>query len=151
MEKDGKLQTIGVVVFNADDPTKVCLVEQLEGSDHLNGVHGLISGKIEDGETPAQAAARELGEEAGLETTASDMIQVGEFYAEIPQKDGLKRMDWYVFWCIRYSGALKTSDETIPQWIAIEDVATIENLLPNIENAVALAVKRRDEGQREQQ
>jgi ADP-ribose pyrophosphatase len=39
----------------------------------------LPSGKIEDGETPLEAAARELGEECGL--AAAELTELGTFWA----------------------------------------------------------------------
>ena len=48
----------------------------------------LPGGKLEPGESPAQAAAREVGEELGLAVTADQLTLLGEFQAPAANEPG---------------------------------------------------------------
>ncbi|MDP3957045.1 MAG: NUDIX hydrolase [bacterium] len=137
MDEDQKtIATVGVVVFKNDDPESVCLVEHLAGAHHMTGTYGLPAGKIELGETPLNAAVREMREETGLVATSEDMLFLKRYFAEIEQKDGVKKFSWDVFVCREYSGDFKESEETKPQWVRLEDFVKINRFLPNVKNAV---------------
>jgi len=128
--------TVGVVIFKNDDPESVCLVEHLAGAKHMTGAYGLPAGRIEPGETPIDAAVREMQEETGLVTTPFDMIFLKQYSAEIEQKDGMKKMSYDVYVCRKYTGSLRGSEETRPQWVKVKDFTKIDRFLPNVKNAV---------------
>jgi 8-oxo-dGTP pyrophosphatase MutT (NUDIX family) len=67
--------TVGLVVVDGDD---IVLVRQTRPGSRSRTLE-LPSGKLEDGETPEQAAARELAEECGL--SASQLRELGTFWA----------------------------------------------------------------------
>jgi 8-oxo-dGTP diphosphatase len=52
------------------------LVTQRKTGSHLAGAWEFPGGKVEPGEDPREALARELREELGIETTAGDVIEV---------------------------------------------------------------------------
>jgi 8-oxo-dGTP diphosphatase len=54
---------------------RVLLTQRKKGS-HLAGAWEFPGGKVEPGEDPKEALARELYEELGIETTAGDVIDV---------------------------------------------------------------------------
>lgn len=139
------IPTIGVVVFRESDPSQVCLAEHLPGAKHRTGSWGLLSGKIEPGETPVEAAVREMREESGLIGKEEDMVFVKQFRASIEQKDGVKDFVWDVYWCRLYTGELRESDETKPHWIPIETIGALKGLLPNIKNALDTVLAVREE------
>ena len=65
---------------------RVLLTQRLAGA-HLAGAWEFPGGKVEDGESPAEALARELREEIGVEATVGDVVDVT--YWRYPQKDVL--------------------------------------------------------------
>jgi ADP-ribose pyrophosphatase len=67
--------TVGLVVVDGED---IVLVRQTRPGSQSRTLE-LPSGKLEDGETPEQAAARELAEECGL--SASRLRELGTFWA----------------------------------------------------------------------
>ncbi len=133
-----EVQSIGVVVFDGE---KVLLVRSGPAASHFEGKNGLPSGKVDPGETNEQAAVRELNEETGLVTTIDDLSPIKTFIATIEQKQGLVTFVWHTFLCRRFSGSLISTQETTPYWVDIDKLTNVENLLPNIENAVSLARK----------
>ena len=127
-----EIPTVGIVVFDGD---QVLLVRHGEAAGHLTDTYGLPAGRIELNETAKGAAKRELLEETGL--TAEDFTELPERYrAEIERKDGSTALFvWTVFWAQRYSGELRESAETRPEWVGVSDLAQY-NLLPNVANAI---------------
>jgi 8-oxo-dGTP pyrophosphatase MutT (NUDIX family) len=67
--------TVGLVVVDGDD---IVLVRQTRPGSRSRTLE-LPSGKLEAGESPEQAAARELAEECGL--AASHLRELGTFWA----------------------------------------------------------------------
>ena len=131
------IATVGVVVIKKDDPEAVCLVKHLALANHITGVYGLPSGKIEKNESPVDAAVRELHEESGLLSAPKHMVFLKQYYAKIQQKDGMKRMTWDVYHCCSYQGELKESEETSPIWVKKINLSKITNFLPNVLEAIA--------------
>lgn len=131
-----EIQSVGVVAF---DGSKVLLVRNGTASKHETGKYGLPAGKVDIGETNKQAAAREFFEETGLTTSEDRLIPRDEPYrATIEQKDGTKLFVWFVFLCTGYEGELHGTDETVPEWVKVESLPTL-NLLPNVLNAIQWA------------
>ncbi len=64
-----------VIVFN-DTLNRVLLVKKVRGPKFLIGKWTAIGGKVEDGETPAAAASRELAEEAGVQDVDIRLVAV---------------------------------------------------------------------------
>ena len=132
------IQSVGIVVFDGEN---VLLVRHGKAAHHFEGVCGLPSGKVDPGEQTIDTAKRELQEETGLVCEINDLVPLPKAYqATIEQKDGIKIFDWYVFLCKKYSGSLKTSDETEPFWVPVSKLEEME-LLPNVLDAVMKARK----------
>lgn len=130
-----KIQSVGVVAFKENT---VLLVREGEQSGHVTGVYNTPAGRIDEGETPIHAAAREFNEETGLTTNEQDLIELPKKYeASIPRKDGSIRHFYHtVFICKRFQGDLTASDETRPEWVPLDEVKN-KKLLPNIEDMIA--------------
>jgi 8-oxo-dGTP diphosphatase len=81
----------------------------------------LPGGKIEAGESPRQAAARELQEETGLQAGTRSLIPAGTLSFQFPH-----RPEWgqlvHVFVAHRWTGALRESNEVLPRWFAVEGI-----------------------------
>jgi len=133
-------QRISTVAALAIKDDKVLLVRHGEAAHHLSGVYGLPGGRLDEGESLLDGAAREFQEETGLTPDKSSMIKIPTTYeADIPRKGGeVLRVTWDVFLVKKYSGEImKTTDvdETIPEWIDIDKISNL-NLLPNTQNVI---------------
>jgi len=127
------IKTVGVILFRDDQVLLVCHGEK---ASHKNGVYGLPAGRIEEGENSKQAAVRELREESDLITEERFLLKVPELYtAAIERKDGVKHFSQENHVCEYWSGEVKPNLETIPEWVAIDDLGK-KNLLPNVERMV---------------
>lgn len=119
------IPTVGILIFKND---KVLLVKHGEAASHITGVYGVPAGRIEDDETPPQAVIRELTEETGLIARERDLekLLISVPPADIPRKDGTtKRFSITLFYCKKYAGDLRATDETTPKWIAVKDLDTL--------------------------
>lgn len=75
-------------------------------------------GKIEPGESPSQAAARELREETSLVTDPATLEPAGRVYFRFPANPAAD-MDCQVFLTSDFSGMAAPSDELIPAWYPV--------------------------------
>lgn len=129
-----RIHTVGALAFNDN---KVLLVRHGEAAQHLTGVYGLPGGRLDEGESLLDGAAREFQEETGLIPDKTSMQQLPTVYqADLPRKDvEILKTYWNVFVIGRYSGELIKSDETEPEWVEISEVSKL-NLLPNVQSAI---------------
>lgn len=133
------IKTAGVLIFLEN---KVLLVRHGEKAGHLNDTYGVPAGRLELGESTINAAVRELFEETGLITTTENLIKLPiEYTAAIERKDGgIKNYNLDTFLCTNWSGELKANDETIPEWINVDEIEKLK-LLPNVKKMVFDALK----------
>ncbi len=80
-----------------------------------------IGGKLEAGESPEQAAVREVHEETGLRLSASDLQAVGVLDYHFPARDEYSQRS-HVFVCRRFAGGPVETDEIVPAWFSIDEV-----------------------------
>jgi len=134
-----RIQTVAALAF---DKSRVLLVKHGEAAQHLTGMYGLPGGRLDEGESLLDGAAREFQEETGLIPEKTSMIQLGTIYeAEIPRKNGeILSTFWNVFFIKNYSGSLNSTDETIPEWVEIDSIINLK-LLPNTQKAVLEGLK----------
>lgn len=139
MNSSTRTTTVAALAF---DGAKVLLVKHGETAHHLTGVYGLPGGRLDPGESLLEGASREFQEETGLTAEKSSMIKLPVVYeADILRKNGeTLSTSWNVFLVKSYSGKLKSSDETVPEWVEIEKVKDLD-LLPNTEEAVIEGLK----------
>lgn len=76
-------------------------------------------GKIEPGEGPAQAAARELAEETALEVDPGDLVHAGNVHFVFPARPA-SDMACAVFLAPTATGAERETDELAPRWYPVE-------------------------------
>jgi mutator protein MutT len=135
------IATVGILVFRNKNK-EVLLVKHGEKAGHLTDSYGLPAGRIELNEKEIEAAKRELEEETGLKTSTSDLLELSyEFnIAEIKRKDGSMFCSWKVFICKSFSGELKSSEETTPEWVRIEELSKFW-LIGNVDLAVKEGLK----------
>lgn len=122
----------------------VLLVRHEDGAGHLTGVYGIPGGRISDGESSEDTAIRELFEETGLRVKKEDLreYESNEYSAEIKRKSGeAKHYTMKVFYAVKFTGELDSSEETTPEWIKVEGLNKYK-LLPNVERAVKDVINR---------
>ncbi len=80
-----------------------------------------FGGKVETGETTAEAAVRELDEESGLQVQVNDLQSLGQVTFLFPH-----RPDWdhlvHLFLARTWRGDPAESDEMRPQWFPIAQI-----------------------------
>ncbi len=125
-----------IVIYNQD---KVLLVKR-KNTNYFKNYYGLPGGKIENGETPEEAAKRELLEETGISLIKTYQLPK-KFYMEVVEKNGkIKKFVGYVFLGIEWAGKLTKTKETEPVWVNLKDLEKFK-LLPNTKEAIQLAMK----------
>lgn len=134
-----RIHTVAALAF---DKSRILLVKHGEAAHHLTGVYGLPGGRLDIDESLIDGAAREFQEETGLTPEKDSMVPLGRVYrAEILRKGGeILSTSWNVFVVKKYSGNLKATDETIPEWVEINKVSEL-SLLPNTEEAIQEGLK----------
>ena len=75
-------------------------------------------GKLEPGESPRDAAVREVAEEVGLLIDPADLELMGELTYPFPHHPAWSQKSW-VFRAQRWDGEVVESDELEPVWIDI--------------------------------
>lgn len=132
------IPTVGVLIINQN---KVLLVKHTKEADHVTDTYGIPAGRLKDDETEAEGAIRELKEETGLKTNIKSLIPLSTIYrATIKRKDGTKNFSLKVFICSNYSGEIRKSSESTPEWISLAKFKKI-NLLPNMSKIISDGIK----------
>lgn len=107
--KDGK---VVVTKYNKGQPTE--------------GYYDIPGGKIEDDETPEQAAIREMKEETGI--IVKNLKRRGKFVADNPNKI----FDFEVFVTEKFEGEPQNFKENTSEWIEIEELLKKKKIFSNI-------------------
>lgn len=94
----------------------VCL--GLKKFGYSKGKWNGFGGKIEDGETPKEAAVREVLEESEVKIKEEDLTQVAHFFYHEPQGD----WDVIVYVCNKFEGTPKESKEMLPEWFGTDNL-----------------------------
>jgi len=96
-----------------DGRTQVLLGRKKKGLGLGNFVG--LGGKLEPGESTADAAVREIFEESGLTVQASDLVPMGRLRYWFPHREAWSQ-ESSVFVCSIWSGLPTESDELNPEW-----------------------------------
>ncbi len=80
-----------------------------------------LGGHIEDGEKPAQAAAREVAEESSLVTSPDSLSHMACLTFVFPARPSWDQTA-DVFVTTEYGGELAESDELVPRWFGTDDL-----------------------------
>jgi 8-oxo-dGTP pyrophosphatase MutT (NUDIX family) len=135
------IATVGILVFRRENK-EVLLVKHGEKAGHLTDSYGLPAGRIEPSEIEVGAAKRELEEETGLRTSVLDLIELPYDFGvtELKRKDGVMFCTWKVFVCRKFTGDLKGSEETVPEWVKISELSKYWKI-GNLESAINEGLK----------
>jgi len=106
----------------------VAIVERGEGTlvarraegQHLAGSWEFPGGKIEPGESPADAAVRESREELGIEVKPVELFETTEFEYD----DRTVTLRFYR--CVHLAGAPKPASGDAAKWVNREELANID-------------------------
>jgi 8-oxo-dGTP diphosphatase len=96
-------------------------------NEHDNGYYDIPGGKIEDGETPAEASIREFKEETGI--TIKKQHCIGHNTVEYPEKI----FEFDIFVVDEYVGKPLNFEENNSMWFKIENLKKETKLYPSIE------------------
>ena len=94
----------------------VLLIEKLTG--HGAGKVNAPGGKVENGETPIECAAREVNEEVGLQIATPKPVGNLRFY----DTESKFSLEGFVFIAESFSGELTSTTEAIPFWCCIDEI-----------------------------
>jgi 8-oxo-dGTP diphosphatase len=103
-----QVHVVAGVIRDARD--RILLARRTEGRD-LSGLWEFPGGKVEPGETPEAALARELNEELGIEAT------VGAPLIDVPQRYPHKRLRLDVREIAAWTGMLRSLDGQALSWV----------------------------------
>jgi mutator protein MutT len=98
-----------------DDQVLLGMKKVRFGAGKWNG----YGGKVEVGETPQQAASRELKEESNIESDPNNFEQVAliQFYFA-----GVPKFECYVFITRSWTGEAVESEEMSPKWFPLTNI-----------------------------
>jgi len=111
------------------------LVVRRAPESHLAGLWEFPGGKIETGEQPARAAARELREETGL--VATELEPLGLFVYEYPDRP----LRFHAFLARDPAGELRVDGEREWTWAGLSELLELE--LPDANTQIVRALRWR--------
>lgn len=78
-------------------------------------------GKLEPGESPADAAVREVFEEVSISIRPQNLMLVGELTYPFTHHPKFSQKSW-AFVCREWEGEPVESDELVPEWYLLESI-----------------------------
>lgn len=112
-------QTTLCLLMKGNPPEQVLLGFKKEGFGA--GKYTGFGGKVELGETVAEAAIRELEEETGISVREEDLRSMGCLAFHFPAKPAWSQMV-HVFVAWRWQGSLRESREMSPTWFSVHEI-----------------------------
>ena len=103
---------------------KIVITKYLKG--RKVGYFDIPGGKIEENETPEDAAIREMKEETGI--NVSNLTLKGFFEVEYPDR----KFIFDIFIAQKYDGKPQNFEENTSEWISINQLLNKEKILSNI-------------------
>ncbi len=114
-----KTIAVGIVLYKE---RSVLLVKHTEKAKLPTGIYNFPAGRVEEGETLEAAAVRELEEETGLRTKVRYLYKLPAKESKLKMKEKSENFLFYTFLCTHYSGELKPSDKTIPEFVNLDSL-----------------------------
>lgn len=115
------MKTVKVVAAVIRDGNKIFATQR--GYGDLKGGWEFPGGKIEEGETPQQALAREIKEELATD------IEVGDFIADIEYDYPTFHLSMNCYWCTVKDGNLTLLEHEAAKWLDADSIYSV-NWLP---------------------
>ncbi len=109
------LNTSHVILLNEN---RILMTKEMN-SKQPKGVYSLPGGVIEKTDSnPETTAIRELYEETGIKT--EELENLGTYYTIMTRDFHDTPVKINLFYCRNFCGNLKSSDETVPEWIELD-------------------------------
>lgn len=112
------MKTVKVVAAVIRDGNKIFATQR--GYGDLKGGWEFPGGKIEDGETPQQALAREIKEELATD------IEVGDFIADIEYDYPTFHLSMNCYWCKVKDGDLTLLEHEAAKWLDADSIYSVD-------------------------
>lgn len=112
------MKTVKVVAAVIRDGNKIFATQR--GYGDLKGGWEFPGGKIEEGETPQQALAREIKEELATD------IEVGDFIADIEYDYPTFHLSMNCYWCKVKDGDLTLLEHEAAKWLDAESIYSVD-------------------------
>jgi 8-oxo-dGTP diphosphatase len=117
-----KNPTLLVVAAALIRPDGAILVQQRAPGRSMEGLWEFPGGKVEDGETPEAALARELAEELGTTVDARDLTPA--CFASAP--NGPAHMILLLYLCRKWAGEPQALDAAALRWVRLEEMTDLD-------------------------
>jgi 8-oxo-dGTP diphosphatase len=85
------------------------------------GKYGGVGGKLDDGETPVSAAARELDEETGIVASEADLQPGAKLTFHFPHRPSWTQQV-HVFTAGSWVGTAEEGREIVPAWFGVDEI-----------------------------
>ncbi len=126
---------LGVIFTRGDGPEKVLLVKRCDTVGWCPSTWALVGGKVEAGETPQEAACREIFEEVGLD--------IDEFLGDFVVRTGGDHIEYVFVTTVEGEPAIILSDEhTDYGWFTTDQIQSLDNKAPHLDDFIALAKQK---------
>ena len=119
MKKNPTLLVVAAALIRADG--RILLQQRAPGRS-MAGLWEFPGGKVEDGEIPEAALARELAEELGIETAIADLAPACFASA----RNGPGHMLLLLYLCRRWRGAPQALDASALQWVDLGQMPALD-------------------------
>jgi 8-oxo-dGTP pyrophosphatase MutT (NUDIX family) len=141
MPPETPVETASVICFRGQGTAReLLLLTPGPTSKHPDGTWLVPGGRLDEGETAREAAARELEEEAGITVLATELRQLETDYtSHLRLKEGPVLMHWVIF-TVDVDQEATSTPEGDPHWIpltALDALALEGNLREAVYEAVA--------------
>lgn len=129
------MKTVKVVAAVIRDGNKIFATQR--GYGELKGGWEFPGGKIEEGETPQQALAREIKEELATD------IEVGDFIADIEYDYPTFHLSMNCYWCKVKDGDLTLLEHEAAKWLDADSIYSVdwlpadEMIIPDLKLAIS--------------
>lgn len=124
------MKTIEVVAGVIKEGNKIFATQR--GYGDFKGGWEFPGGKMEPGETPQQALARELKEELTVD------VNVGDFICTVDYDYPKFHLTMHCFYCTVVGGELKLLEHEAAKWLEKENIRSVDWLPADIEVVEAL-------------
>jgi 8-oxo-dGTP diphosphatase len=106
-------------LLRGDPPQEILLGRKKVGFG--KGKYGGVGGKLDPGETPVDAAVRELEEETGIQVAVSALAAAAHLTFLFPYRPAWSQVV-HVYTARTWQGIARPSREIDPEWIAVSEI-----------------------------
>ncbi len=117
------VRTLDVATACLWDGTHVLLLRRRDDAPSFPGRWSAVSGIVETGETPLEAAIREVREETGIALNQGDMIRKG-MPIMVRERDVIWRVHPFLFRATRQEITLDWENEDF-RWVSVEELSNM--------------------------